>query len=255
MPLLNIAYLAITIFFGSLEASWKVITMKKVLAIVFSCFAFALAMGLVACGGSASSNAASASADSTASASASSSSDAEAKAEYDRACTLFDEGKYYSAKEAFEKSQYGDWEQRAAACIQPMPETGELYHADNMTSDNMILTFSVNEDNANKGMYITVYTKDKVLVESLFIKGAGAIDTNLPGGEYYVKDSTGTEWYGEDEQFGPDGHYESMVFDEVEGDRYLTALEEGYVWTITINTVSNDGQGVGSEENTWDNRK
>lgn len=45
-----------------------------------------------------------------------------------------------------------------------------------------------------------------------------------------------------------------MVFDEVEGDRYLTKLEEGYRWDITINAESNTGQGVVSEETGWESR-
>lgn len=208
-------------------------------------------LGLAACGGSSSSTSTSAS---SASASASPSSDDSAKAEYDRACALYDEGKYYSAKQAFEQSAYGDWEQRAAECVQPMPETGELFHDPNMTSDSMILNFVVNEEDASKGTYISVYTKDNKLVETVFIKGGGTVETWLPGGEYYIKDSTGTEWYGEDEQFGPNGYYESMVFNEVEGDPYLTALTEGYQWDITINATSDAGQGVGSEEGSWDNR-
>lgn len=231
--------------------------MRKSLVIVLSCCAFVLMLGLAACGGSSSSASASstsASADSSASASASSSSDDSAKAEYDRACALYDEGKYYSAKEAFEKSAYDDWEKRVAACVQPMPETGELFHDPDMTSDNMILNFIVNEDDSDKGTYISVYTKDKKLAETLFVKGGGTVETRLPGGEYYVKDSSGTEWYGEDEQFGPNGHYESMVFNTVEGDPNLTALEEGYQWDITINATSDTAQTVGSEEGSWDSR-
>ncbi len=225
--------------------------MRKSPAIVLLCCALVLMLGLVACGGSSASISSSAS---SAAASASSSSDDPAKAEYDRACDLYDEGKYYSAKEAFEKSAYGDWEQRAAGCVQPMPETGELFHDPDMTSDNMILNFIVNEEDASEGTYISVYTKDRKLVETLFVKGSGTVETWLPGGEYYVKDSTGTEWYGEDEQFGPNGHYETMVFNEVEGDPNLTVLTEGYQITITINTTSDTGRGVDSEEGSWDNR-
>ena len=215
--------------------------MRKSLVIVLSCCAFILMLGLAACGGSNSSTSAS-------------SSSVSAKAEYDRACALYDEGKYYSAKEAFEKSAYGDWEQRAAACAQPMPETGELFHDDGMKSDKMILAFNVNAQDENRGMYITVYTKDGKLVESVFVKGSGNVETGIPGGEYYVKDSFGTEWYGEDEQFGPNGHYENMIFNEVEGDSHLTALQEGYRWDITINGAGNTGQSVDSEEGSWDKR-
>ena len=222
--------------------------MKKYLAIIVMCCAFALALGLAACGGSSSGSAASGS---ESSASASSSAEDEAKAEYDRAVALFDEGKFFSAKEAFEKSGYQDWEQRAAACVQPMPETGELWHNENMVTDEMILEFAVNEDNADLGRYIAVYSQDKQLAATLFVKGGGTVSTGLPGGNYYIKDAKGTEWYGSDELFGSDGNYETMVFDEIEGDRYLTVLDAGYEWTITINTGSGEGQNVGSEEDEW----
>ena len=225
--------------------------MKKFLLVLLMCVAFALTVGLAACGGSSSGSAAS-----SASASASTSSSAEdaAKAEYDHAVALFDEGKFYSAKAAVEKSGYKDWEQRAAACVQPMPETGELSHDENMRSDKMILAFNVNEENGDMGRYITVLTKDNKLVESLFVKGAGTVETGIPGGEYYVKSSSGTEWYGADEQFGPDGLYITMVFNEVEGDPNLTTLNEGFRHDITINNVTGEGQGVASEETGWDKR-
>ena len=99
-----------------------------------------------------------------------------------------------------------------------------------------------------------MYTKDDKLVESVFVKGTGTVETWIPAGEYYVKDSIGTTWYGTDEQFGPDGHYETMVFDEVEGNRNLTKLDEGMIWTITINNESGEGRGVNSEEDSWENR-
>ena len=135
-----------------------------------------------------------------------------------------------------------------------MPENGELYHDGNMTSDTMMLTFTVNEQEAGKGWYITVYNKDNVLVESVFVKGSGSVETALPAGEYYIKDSSGSEWFGTDEQFGPDGYYETMVFEEVEGDKYLTVLDDGYAWEITINNTTGEGQGVGAEESGWNNR-
>lgn len=225
--------------------------MKKFLLVLLMCVAFALTVGLAACGGSSSGSAASSA---SASASASSSAEDAAKAEYDRAVALFDEGKFYSAKAAFEKSGYKDWEQRAAACVQPMPETGELSHDENMRSDKMILVFNVNEENGDMGRYITVLTKDNKLVESLFVKGAGTVETGIPGGEYYVKSSSGTEWYGADEQFGPDGLYITMVFNETEGDPNLTTLNEGFRYDITINNVTGEGQGVASEETGWDKR-
>lgn len=225
--------------------------MKKSLAIILSCCAIALMLGLVACGGN---NTSTSSQEPPASDTTDSNSNEAAKAEYERACALYDQGKYYSAKEAFENSAYGDWEQRAAECVQPMPETGELFHDPDMTSDNMILNFIVNEEDTSKGTFISVYTKDKKLVETVFVKGGGTVETWLPDGEYYIKDSIGTEWYGEDEQFGANGYYESMVFNEVEDDPLLTTLEENYQWDITINSTSDTGRSVNSEEGSWDNR-
>ena len=175
-----------------------------------------------------------------------------AKIAYDDACALFAEGKYYSAKVAFENSGYGDWEERAAACIQPMPANGELWHSDSLKSDEMQLVLTVESEDSDTGRYFAVYTDKKELAETLFIKGAGSVETWLPGGNYYIKDAFGTEWYGEKELFGPDGHYETMVFDEVDGDRYLTVLDEGYVWEISINTSSHTGQSVDSEETSWE---
>ena len=228
--------------------------MRKSIAIVFACCAFALMMGLAACGGSSSSSAAASGSASASGESSSSSAEEAAKAEYDNAVALFDQGKFYSAKAAFEKSQYNDWKERAAACVQPMPETGELAHDENMHSDTMLLEFTYNAPNEDAGMYITVLSKDKKPVVTLFIKGTGSFETDIPAGEYYVKDASGTEWYGLDEQFGPDGHYETMVFEEVEGDPNLTVLDDGYEWNITINTSSDTGQSVGSQEESWENR-
>ena len=175
-----------------------------------------------------------------------------AEAEYNEACALFDEGKYYSAKKAFEHSQYDDWEQRAAACVQPAPETGEIWHDENMYSDNMCLIFTVDEEEDDVCQYIAVYTKNRELVESLFIRGTGSVETWIPSGEYYVRNATGTDWYGEQELFGDEGAYEKMVFNVVEDDRYLTVLEPDYQYEITINASQNVGQGVESEETDWD---
>ena len=102
---------------------------KSVIAIAFAAVIAAM-LCLAGCSSSSSSGAASASASSTSASSAGASSSTSAqdqeKAEYDRASALFAEGKYFSAKEAFEKSGYEDREERAAACVQPMPETGEI---------------------------------------------------------------------------------------------------------------------------------
>ena len=173
------------------------------------------------------------------------------KEEYMRAMALFEEGLFYSAKEAFENSKYDDYQQRALDCIQTMPETGELWHDENMISNNMRLDFVTNEEDENTGMYIVVYTKENELVEKIFIRGSGTVETWIPEGGYYIKDAFGTSWFGEKELFGKDGEYETMLFHEDEEDPYLVSLTKDKIWTITINSEKNTGDYVESEKNEW----
>ena len=175
-----------------------------------------------------------------------------AKEEYLRASELFDEGKFYSAKLAFENSGYDDYEQRALQCIQPMPETGELWHDKDMASDKMRLDFVVNEDDNAIGTYIAVYTEDNNLVETVFIQGSGTVETWIPGGTYCIKDASGTVWFGEKELFGKEGKYETMLFHENDDNPQLTALSEGYIWTITINSLDDKGGAIDTQENDWE---
>ena len=173
--------------------------------------------------------------------------------DYLRGCALYAQGRYYSAKEAFEYSQYKDYQERAAACVQPWPGNGELWHNSSYYSQSMYLSFQINSYDESIGRYFKVFAEDGTLAACLFITGSGTVSTSLPGGIYKIMDATGDTWYGTSEAFGPDGYYEYMVFDEVEGDRYLTILDAGYEWTISVNVTENTGgTGVGSESFDWD---
>ena len=172
--------------------------------------------------------------------------------DYMKGAALFLDGYYYQAQEAFEESGYENYEERAAACLQEFPETGEMWHNENLVSDAMYLTFTVESvDDEAEGMYILVNTADDEPASTLFIRGKDTVTVHLPGGNYRIQDASGKVWYGTQDCFGRDGHYERMVFEEIEGDDYLTVLDEGYEWTITINTSSGEGSGVGSEDEDW----
>ena len=121
-----------------------------------------------------------------------------------------------------------------------------------MKSDKMKLVFTVYEENPEMCRYFEVYDKDKKSVVSLFVAGENSVETWLPGGNYYIKEATGTKWYGEKELFGDEGTYETMIFNESEDDRYVTSLEEGYQWDIKINASEVNGQNVDSETSDWD---
>ena len=169
--------------------------------------------------------------------------------EYTRGCALVAQGKFYSAKLAFESSGYGDWEARAAACVQPWPKTGQLYKnsAVKGSSTELVVKFNSNPDTA---MLVKIYTTDGVLARTLFIGGTGKAKTSLPAGTYIIKDGTGKNWYGEEESFGNEGSYEIMTFGEGEQE---VQLKRNYIATITVNVQEADpnASGVGSAYENW----
>ncbi|SEA59893.1 hypothetical protein SAMN05216349_11856 [Oribacterium sp. KHPX15] len=175
-----------------------------------------------------------------------------AKVEYEKAVKLFDEGKYYSAEQAFIECKYGDWAKRAKECVQPVPETGELWHDKKKKSEETNLVIVVNEENPDTYRYYEVYDQNKKPVASLFVAGENTVETWLPEGYYYVKEATGTKWYGDKELFGAEGSYRTMVFNEIEDDRFLSLFEKGYQCEITINSSDSGGKGVESEVTDWD---
>ena len=170
--------------------------------------------------------------------------------DYIRGCVFTMQEKYYSARESFEDSRFGDWEKRAGACVQKWPKNGQLYKNSNIKGSGMELTVSVNADKKS-AMLVKIYTTDGTLVASLFIGGTGKAKTKLPGGVYIIKDGSGTDWYGPEEAFGKTGSYETMTFDNY-GNAEVE-LKNGHSYTITVNVkeINPDATGVGSEWESW----
>jgi hypothetical protein len=178
--------------------------------------------------------------------------DRDGRYDYLKASALYLDEHYYLAKEIFDTCTYEDSAERAETCVQPFPETGELWHSENMVSDKMELHMKVEyADEEDEGRYIMIYSEEGENASNIFICGVGEVMTMMPGGNYTMKMATGKEWYGFKDMFGRDGEYQNLIFNEFEEDKYLTELEEGYSWTITINT-SNTGQSVDSEDVDWD---
>ena len=174
--------------------------------------------------------------------------------DYFRGCTLYAQEYYYQALEAFLASEYGDYKERAEQCVQEWPQNGEIWHNSDYYSKDMYLIFTVNSYDESEGMFFEVYTDSGILVSSLFQTGSGTVYTSLPGGLYRIKDASGKTWYGPGDAFGREGSYEFMSFYEIEDDPYLTYLESGYEWTITVNVTSStaEGTGVGSVSSDWE---
>ena len=176
----------------------------------------------------------------------------EGRYDYLKASALYLDEHYFLAKEIFETCTYKDSAERAASCVQPFPETGELWHNKDMISEKMELEINVSfVDDEEEGRYIMIYSEEGENAANIFIGGADAIVSKLPGGNYRMKSATGKEWYGIKDMFGKEGKYENLIFNEFEDDKYLTKLEEGFRWTITINT-SNVGQTVDTEDVGWE---
>ena len=173
------------------------------------------------------------------------------KFEYMIGCSYYAQGKYYSAKEAFEQSQYKDYEQRAAACVQPWPANGELWRNPDYYGDNASLTFEVNTSDDSVGNYFVICDDDLTFVRGVFISGTGSAVTYFPGNTYKILQFSGDTWYGTTEMFGPDSTGEILIFDEYDDDRHKTWLGSEGGWIITLNVENAGGASVGSEPIPW----
>lgn len=170
------------------------------------------------------------------------------KDRYDEAMALFNDERYYSSRQAFIESQYGDWEEYAEKCIRQRPSTGELWHDPAIWVKDMSLTFQIDQPD-DTSIFIRLY-KDGNPVSYLFVAGPGKFTVELPGNGYYtIKDGIGITWYGAKEAFGPDGSYETMTFDDNGAEKIY--LQSYYEYTISIN-IGGGGTGIGSKDEAWD---
>ena len=168
---------------------------------------------------------------------------------YNEAMAYYKEGKFYSAKQAFIESGYGDWEDMAEKCEQPWPATGELWHDKSQWLQDMWITFVINQD-TDTAIYIRLFKNDAV-VSTAFIGGPGQVKLALPGNGYYsIQDGIGRTWYGEKEAFGREGSYEDMTFDEKGTDKVF--LQSYYEYTLTINAETLTGDEVYSDAKDYD---
>ena len=167
---------------------------------------------------------------------------------YDQAMALYNDEQFYSARQAFLESKYGDWESMAEKCIRTRPSSGELWHDPAIWLRDMSVTFQIDQPE-DTSIFIRLY-KDGKPVSYLFVAGPGKVSTELPGNGYYtIKDGVGVTWYGEKEAFGPDGSYETMTFDNAGTEKIY--LQSNYEYTISIN-IDAGGEGIGSRDEDWD---
>jgi hypothetical protein len=173
--------------------------------------------------------------------------------QYLKGCAMAGIGKYYSAREAFENSSWQDSQERAAACVQELPDSGLLWRNPDITGTESGLTFKVKGSEDSSGMCFEVYDTDDQLVSVVFVRGSSSAKTDLPAGTYHIKDGSGTEWYGLAETFGPEGNYEYLTFSEEEDVQYDAVLENGqYELAINVSEIEEGATSVGAANVGWE---
>ena len=116
---------------------------------------------------------------------------------YQQGLQFMNEGKYYSAYEAFGYSSLEEAQAMAEKCVQNWPKNGEIWHNSSAKGKNVELTVKVNQD-SDRAMLVKLI-KDGTEVAYLFIGGTGSATAKIPAGNYVIKDGVGTNWFGKDE--------------------------------------------------------
>lgn len=169
------------------------------------------------------------------------------KERYDEAMKLYKAQKYYSAKEAFEDSEWGDWEKKAKACVKKFPGNKQIWRNKSAKGTGVQLTFHAKGIPSSTGTVLMFYNKAGKALAYLFIRGGSKATVKLPTGAIMIKMGIGKTWYGVKELFGPDGDYLTML---VNGQKYTTLRRGRYTLTCNVS----DGN-VGSESESWNSVK
>lgn len=173
--------------------------------------------------------------------------------DYLKACVLEAQGKYYSAKAAFEACSYEGSAERAQSCVQPFPESGEIWRNPDIPGEDSSLTFIVKDMDDSQGMCFRMYNEEDQLVSVVFVMGNSSATAIVPTGTYHIMESSGAEWYGLSERFGPDGYYGYLTFSEDPETMYDAFLDYGqYELAINVEEIEEGATGVGSTDVGWD---
>ncbi len=157
---------------------------------------------------------------------------------------------YYTARQEFLRSLWGDWNERAADCIQSWPENGKVWETDQLQPAASQLTIQVNQPE-DSAFFARLYKDGKAYV-GVFVAGTGAASVHIPSGEYAIKAGSGDTWYGGREVFGREASYQYLTFDEDGTQTYHIQSDSAYTLSINV-TVTEIVDGVGSEPESWEN--
>ena len=172
--------------------------------------------------------------------------------DYLSACALAAQGKYYSAREAFESCSYADSSERAQNCVQEFPQSGEIWRNPDIPGSDTSLTFKVHTSDESKGRCFKMFNLDDQVVAIAFVRGSESATVHVPAGTYHMMDGTGYEWYGSEETFGPMGYYEYLTFSEDPDTQYDAWLDYGaYELEINATQLAEGASSVGTSSVGW----
>lgn len=161
--------------------------------------------------------------------------------DYQAAMKLYNEGKYYSAKVAFDKlGSYKDAAKKAESCIRSTPSSGEIYHNKNYKSSSVSLKITAP---SGQDTFLKIYSGG-TLVSTVFIRAGKSTTVYLPSGTYTIDADYGSTWYGTTESFGPKGSYCTLL----NGSSTNFSLNSGS-WSLQL--LASTTGNVGSKSRSW----
>lgn len=167
--------------------------------------------------------------------------------DYSAAELVFNNGQYYDAYELFTSlNGFSDAGDRAMACFQPNPDTGEIYRNSDYSKKSCAVTIKVG--NAGESLYLKIYTPDDVLVSTVFVASGKKTKIKLPSGSYRMKAAYGVDWFGETDMFGDGGYYEVLIFEDGTD---IDTLSSKYIYTLSFLQQEDGnigGMNVGAED-------
>ncbi len=157
--------------------------------------------------------------------------------DYAKAEKAYGEGNFYTAYLGFIKLRYfSDSADRAAACIQPNPASGQIYRNPSYSKKTCPLTLKTAKNMLP--MFIKIY-KGGTLISSVFIAPGKKVTVKLPAGTYIIKGADGENWFGPNEAFGDDAYY------GIVSEKY--AMKSGWVYSIAFSAESKRGSSESSD--------
>ena len=156
---------------------------------------------------------------------------------YAEAERYYNNGEYYKALVIFQSMpRFKDSADRAEACYQPLPETGDYRY------DDGSIDLTIYAPSGNQSLFIRVYDSDGNVVAQSFVRPGDYITLWLWAGTYTIKVGYGTEWFGEIDLFGEDGTY-SQLYNGYDPE---FTFRSGYYYELELQVGSGGNVGTGS---------